>query len=152
MRPARPFASTKKSRVYHRNVKRTLLSVEIIVDSLDRALEFLIDILGCELIERRPSENPVGELALVDVGSTVLSLLEPSSAGPGYILPIRDPRVSQLVFSTTGDDDHAEHGCINAGLAVAHLTGGGWYLPPQVVAGALGLSTAIVVTPVAADA
>lgn len=133
-------------------MKRTLLSVEIIVDSLDRALEFLIDILGCELIERHPSENPVGELALVDVGSAVLSLLEPSAVGPGYVLPIRDPRVSQLVFSTTGDDDQAEQVCIDAGLAVAQLGAGGWYLPPQVVAGALGVLTAIVVTPVAADA
>jgi catechol 2,3-dioxygenase-like lactoylglutathione lyase family enzyme len=132
-------------------VKRTLLSVEIIVDSLDRALEFLVGILGCDLIDRRPSENPVGEIALVDAGSIVLSLLEPSSAGPGYVLPIRDPRFSQLVFSAAGDDDQAEHGCIDAGLAVTQLDGGGWYLSPPAVAGALGVFTAIVVTPVAAD-
>jgi hypothetical protein len=81
----------------------------------------------------------------------VLSLLEPASEGPGFIVPIRDPRVSQLVFSAAGNDDHAKEGCIDAGLAVTQLAEGGWYLAPPVVAGALGVSTAIVVTPVAAE-
>jgi hypothetical protein len=123
----------------------------MIVDSLDRALELLVGILGCDLIERRRSENPLGEIALVDAGSIVLSLLEPASAGPGYVVPIRDPRFSQLVFGATGDDDGAEHRCIDVGLAVTHLGEGGWYLAPPVTAGALGVSTAIVVTPVPAE-
>jgi catechol 2,3-dioxygenase-like lactoylglutathione lyase family enzyme len=132
-------------------VNRTLLSVEIIVESLDRALEFLVGVLGCSLIDRHPSDNPVGEIALVDAGSIVLSLLEPSSAGPGFVLPTRDPRVSQFVFSATGVDDPAERVCADAGLAVEQVAQGGWYLAPAVVAGALGIACAVVVTPVEAD-
>jgi catechol 2,3-dioxygenase-like lactoylglutathione lyase family enzyme len=132
-------------------VNRTLLSVEIIVESLDRALEFLVGVLGCDLIDRRESMDPVGELALVDVGSIVLSLLQPSASGPGYVLPDRDPRVSQLVFSSDGDADEARGRSIDAGLAVAQLAGSNWYLAPAVVAGALGLSTAIVLTTVTPD-
>jgi hypothetical protein len=127
-----------------------LLSVEVLVESLDRALEILVNCFGCSLIERVATETPAGERALVDAGSIVLTLLEPSPHGPGYVLPDRSPQFSQLVFGGTEQAiAEVESRTEAAGLAIEQLPGASWYVTRESVTGALGISTAMVFTPVA---
>ena len=47
---------------------------------ITKALELLVDALGFELIERRPSTDPVGEIALVQLGD-VLTFLTATPGG-----------------------------------------------------------------------
>jgi hypothetical protein len=127
-----------------------LLSVELIVESVDRAIEILVGCCGFELLERVETTEPAGIRAMVDVGSTILTLLEPSPHGPGVVLPDRSPRLSQLVFGGAGDTIASiDERCEAAGLASERLPGQGWYLTKEGVAGVLGVSTALVFTPVA---
>jgi catechol 2,3-dioxygenase-like lactoylglutathione lyase family enzyme len=128
-------------------VSGNLLSVEIVVESLDRAIEFLVDYLGCELVERVKSADPVGERAMIDAGQIYISLLQPSPHGPGPVATNQLPRLSQLVFGA----DHAALGDFRTrselgGLSITALADNGLLIDAQTVAGALGVETAIVVT------
>jgi hypothetical protein len=130
-------------------VPAKLLSVEVIVESVDRAIEILVNCFGCALIDRSRTEEPAGERALVDAGSIVLTLLEPSPHGPGFVLPDRSPQFSQFVFGGAQSDvDDVEARCESAGLAIEQIPGSGWYVTRESAAGALGVHTAMVFTAV----
>ena len=123
-----------------------LLGLEIVVNSLDRSLEVLVDVLHLALIDRRSSIDPVGELALVDAGTVILTLIEPKPFGPGRVLANRTPCVSQLVLETdpSGVASNRQR-CESAGLALLDLPGDRFMITGECVAGVLGISTAIVV-------
>jgi catechol 2,3-dioxygenase-like lactoylglutathione lyase family enzyme len=128
-------------------VRGNLLSVEIVVESLNRAVEFLVDYLGCELVERVNSADPAGERALIDAGQIYISLLQPSSHGPGPVTTNQTPRLSQLVFGADRlalDSLRSRSGL--GGLSITALPNYGLLVGAQTVAGALGVETAIVVT------
>lgn len=58
-----------------------LLSLEYVVDDLDRALELLVDLLGLELIDRHPHPALDAEVVTLDLGTVVLTLLHPTAVG-----------------------------------------------------------------------
>lgn len=113
---------------------------------ISKALELLVDALGFELVERRPSTDPVGEIALVQLGDVLITLLAPAESGPGFVLPDREPRLSQIVLAAPP----AEVGDLAVRVAEAGATAqgdaGSFFVTPAVCTGALGMRTAIVVT------
>lgn len=126
-----------------------LLGLEIVVADLDRALAFLVDVLGLELVSRSPAGLVEGEMAVVDCGSVAITLLAPAAHGPGRILGNRDPRVSQLVFGVRGDDavTGLQQQMTESGLAIVPAASSGFFATPESMVGALGLPTAVVVVP-----
>lgn len=130
-------------------VQPTLLSVEIIVESVERAIQLMVDTFGFPLVERRRTDDPAGEVAIVDAGGVLLSLLEPAAGGAGRLLPVRTPRLSQFVVGASPGEATMVHARVEAaGLASRHADGGRFFVTPESVVGALGLEAAIVVTPV----
>lgn len=122
-----------------------LLSIELIVESIDRALELFSGILGLEVLSRGPSSLVTGEVAMIDAGGCVITLLEPSTSGDGTILSERTPRLSQLVLASPSAEA-LRNSSMRAGLAVVPLVGDSFYMTPEAVAGALGQRVAVVVT------
>ena len=129
-----------------------VIGIELIVDDLDRAIELLSGIVGFELISRAPSDLVAGELAILDAGPIVISLLHPAASGPGSVLAERTPRLSQIVLASASTDDAHElrAAAMDAGLAVAMLDDDNFHVTPEAVEGALGQPVAIVVTTPAA--
>ncbi len=119
------------------------IGLELIVDDLDRAIELFTEVLGLPLLSRTPSELVLGEVAVVDAGSVVISLLQPASSGEGSLLAERAPRLSQLIFDA---DDLAavRERSIERGLSVAPTDAKRFHLSPESVQGALGQPVAIV--------
>jgi catechol 2,3-dioxygenase-like lactoylglutathione lyase family enzyme len=130
-----------------------LIGVELIVEDLDRAIELFTDVLGLEVVSEGPSATIVGRVAVIDAGAVAVTLLEPSSSGPGHVLAERSPRLSQLVFGVPEGDDAGLllDRSVEAGLAAQIMGPGTFYLSPESVSGALGQRTAVVVTPVVTD-
>jgi hypothetical protein len=128
-----------------------VIGIELIVDDLDRAIELLSGIVGFELISRAPSDLVAGELAILDAGPIVISLLHPAASGPGSLLAERTPRLSQIVVASAAMDEARElrETAMDAGLAVAMLGEDSFHLTPEAVEGALGQPVAIVVTTLA---
>jgi len=122
-----------------------LLSIELIVESMERALELFSGILGLEVLSRGPSSLVAGEVAMIDAGGCVITLLEPSAAGDGTILSERTPRLSQIVLASPSAEA-LRNSSMRAGLAVVPLAGDSFYMTPEAVAGALGQRVAVVVT------
>lgn len=124
------------------------------MDDLGRAIELFCDVLGLPLLRREPAQMVAGELAIVDLGSLVLTLLCPAADGEGNLLADRTPRLSQLVLGVDGGDSGdavavldgllrtaAEHG-----LATQRPATGYGYLTPESVEGAVGQRIAVVAT------
>jgi catechol 2,3-dioxygenase-like lactoylglutathione lyase family enzyme len=127
------------------------LGIELVVDDLDRAVEMFTDVVGCELISRGPSQLITGEMAVIDAGAFVISLLCPAASGPGTILSERTPRLSQIMFGSADSSvvDAARERSIEAGAATSDGGEGRFHLTPECVEGALGIPVALVVTTVA---
>lgn len=127
-----------------------LVGVELIVAELDDALALFVDALGLELVERRASTDPVGELAIVAAGDAVITLLAPSDKGPGFVLPERVPRLSQIVLATpSADVAELASRVTEAGVPVQTTSDTSFFVTPSGCRGALGVKTAVVVTGVA---
>ncbi|MFZ9483327.1 MAG: VOC family protein [Ilumatobacteraceae bacterium] len=128
-----------------------VLSVELIVDDLDRALEMLCGALGLELVTTGSSALVAGRTATVDAGGCLLTLLEPISSGDGAVLADREPRLSQIVLGAVpADVEHWRGTAVRSGLSCVTLGNGGFFVTPESVRGALGQSLAVVVSPVEA--
>lgn len=128
-----------------------LVAIEIIVHDISAALALFCDAMGLELVERFANTDPVGEMAIVATGDLALTLFEPSASGPGYVLPKREPRLSQLVFAVEpGALAGAAAGLGEAGIATQPVGDTRCYVPPASTAGLLGLQAAIVITELAA--
>lgn len=128
-----------------------LLAIEIIVHDIDAGLALFRDAMGLELVERFTSTDPAGEMAILAVGGDLaLTLFAPSASGPGYVLPKREPRLSQLVFGVeSGALTGAAADLAEAGIAVQHVDDARFFVPPATIAGLLGVQAAIVMTGVA---
>lgn len=123
-----------------------VVAVELVVESLDRALELMTQVLGFPLVSRGPSVLIAGEMATVDAGGCLLTLLEPAASGDGTILAERSPRLSQLVIGVAPGDLSGLHATvISSGLA-SSAAGSGFFITPEAAAGALGQPVAVVVT------
>lgn len=120
-----------------------MVVLELVVRDLDRALELFCDVMGCDLVSRGPAQLVEGEAAIVDANGLLISLLHPATSGSGTVLSLRGPRLSQLVFTSTGDD--VETTAMEAGLSVVPMPNG-YHLSPESVEGALGVPVAIVVS------
>lgn len=127
-----------------------LVGVELIVAQIDAALALFVDALGLELVERRASTDPVGEIALVAAGDAVITLLAPADKGPGFVLSDREPRLSQIVLATpsAGVAELASR-VTEAGVPVQTTSETSFFVTPSGCKGALGAKTAVVVTAVA---
>ena len=125
------------------------IGIELIVEDLNRAVELFVDVMGCELVSREPSSLIEGEVAVVDAGNIVISLLEPVKSGTGAMLGERSPRLSQIIFGstaiaeTTATFDRA----VSAGLSVSDMRDGRFHITPDSVRGALGQFVAMVTVP-----
>lgn len=121
---------------------------------LDRAVELFCDVLDLPLLRREPATMVTGELAVVDLGGLLLTLLCPAADGDGNLLADRTPRLSQLVFGVDGADADQRlavlHGLLRTaaehGLATQQSVAGYGYLTPESVEGAVGQPIAIVAT------
>lgn len=122
--------------------------MELLVESIDRAVEILVNVLGGELLQRETASALSGQMAMVRLDTLLFTLVEPSSYGPGPILADRTPRVTQLVLGETGATAVAKrHQTVtDAGLATSAFGRGGFFITPESVAGALGFPLAIVCT------
>ena len=122
------------------------------MDEIDSSIDLFVGTLGMTLIERKPSPDFAGELAIIDAGSIFVTLIQPHTTGPGYVLPQREPRLSQLVVAPTDGENlvSMRQRCAHTGTATADLAGDGFYVTPECVEGALGIKTAVVVTGVTA--
>lgn len=125
-----------------------LLGVELLVESIERAVEILVNVLGGELVQRESASALSGQMAMVRLDTLLLTVVEPSSYGPGPILADRSPRMTQLVLGESGIGAVAErhHLVTEAGLATSRLGDTGFFITPESVAGALGFPLAIVCT------
>lgn len=125
------------------------IGIELIVDDLDRAVELFVAVMGCAVLSREPSTMVAGEVAVIDAGNVVISLLAPAASGDGAVLAERAPRLSQLIFGT--EDPAASNAAFDravaAGLAVSDLLGGRFHVTPESAIGALGQPVAIVTVP-----
>jgi len=128
-----------------------LLGIEIIIQDISAALALLVDALGLELAERFTSIDPAGQMAVLSVGDVAITLFEPASSGPGFVLPTREPRLSQIILGVAaGELVSAGERLSAAGIASQHADESRFFVPPATVAGALGVQTAIVLTDPAA--
>ncbi len=125
--------------------ERTVMAgIEVLVGDLDRAIALWVDVLGFELVDSGPASHIEGRFAVVTDGRLAVTLLEPADAGPGTVLADRTPRLSQIVLTDPAPDAPAGR-AVEAGLSVVP-TADGFFLAPEVVAGALGPEVAVVVT------
>lgn len=126
----------------------SLIGLELLVADLDRSLELFCGVLGFDLLARGPSAHVVGEMATIDTGTVVLTLLAPASSGDGSVLSERTPRLGQLVIAT--DDALAASAALDrsvtAGLSAVPAGDGRFHITPEAVAGAIGQPVAVVIT------
>ena len=125
------------------------IGIELIVEDLNRSIELFVEVMGCELVSREPSSLIEGEVAVLDAGNIVISLLEPVKSGSGALLGERSPRLSQIIFgSPHGDDTTATFDrAVSAGLSVSDMREGRFHITPDSVRGALGQFVALVTVP-----
>jgi catechol 2,3-dioxygenase-like lactoylglutathione lyase family enzyme len=127
-----------------------LVGLELVVPDLDAALALLVEALGLEVVERRRSEDPAGEIAVLLAGAVGITLLQPSDAGPGHVLADRQPRVTQLVFGADPREvDNLMTAIAELGISVQLLDAERFFVPPAAAQGVLGVRTAVVVAAVA---
>ncbi len=126
----------------------TAIGIELVVGDLDRSIELLSGVLGCDVLSRGPAELVAGEMAVLDAGSFVVSLLCPAASGEGAVLSERTPRLSQIIFSCADDAARAAvHGrATEAGLSTSTTDDQRFHITPESIEGALGMPTAIVIT------
>jgi len=128
----------------------SLIGIELLVADLERSLELFCGVLGFELLGRGPSPHIAGEMATIDTGSVVLTLLCPAASGEGSVLAERSPRLGQLVVGT--DDPEAVATALDrtvtAGLSAVPSDGARFHITPEAVDGAIGQAVAVVVTTV----
>jgi catechol 2,3-dioxygenase-like lactoylglutathione lyase family enzyme len=123
-----------------------LIGFELIVEHIDSALALFVDGLGLELVERRTSIDPAGEIAILAAGDAAITLLQPATSGPGHLMAKREPRLSQIIFSVDKDQlDELAADITDAGLPVQGMGGTRFFVPPPATEGLLGFPTAIVV-------
>jgi catechol 2,3-dioxygenase-like lactoylglutathione lyase family enzyme len=124
----------------------TLVGLEMLVADIDAALSLFQGALGLELVERRTSDDPAGEVAVLALGDAALTLLAPSAQGPGRILDNRTPRVSQVFLGVTpGAVGPTAEALAARGAAVNVIDALRCFVPPAVVEGATGIATALTV-------
>ena len=125
------------------------IGIELIVEDLNRAVEMFVDVMGCELVSRGPSTLIEGEVAVVDAGNIVISLLEPVKSGSGALLGERSPRLSQIIFGSTDESETTAtfDRAVTAGLSVSDMRAGRFHITPDAVRGALGQFVALVTVP-----
>jgi catechol 2,3-dioxygenase-like lactoylglutathione lyase family enzyme len=128
----------------------SLIGIELVVADLERSLELLCDILGFDLLHRGPSEHVTGEMATVDTGGIVITLLAPAASGEGTVLAERAPRLGQLVIGADAAGEVAEalDRTVRAGLSAVPAEGARFHITPETIEGALGQPVAVVVTTV----
>lgn len=124
-----------------------LIGFELIVPDLSAALVLFVDALGLELVERRASTDPSGEIAVLAIGDAAITLLQPAETGPGNIMPKRDPRLSQIVLGVAPDELGAlADEVVEMGIPVQPIDASRCFLPPVAIEGFLGVPTAVVLT------
>jgi hypothetical protein len=133
----------------HEAIAPVAVGIDIVVEDLDRALELLVGIIGLPLVSMGPSAAVAGRAAVIDAGGIAISLLEPAVVGPGPILAERTPRLSQIVLAAPPDTAELLAGrLVDVGLAVAQRDPATFFVSPESTRGALGVTTAVVVTTV----
>jgi len=124
-----------------------LVGIELLVTEIDAALVLLEGAFGLDVVERHNSTDPAGEIAVLDAGGVTITLLQAADHGPGYVLPRREPRVTQLVFGVPGDDAGAMRMAVGeSGVPTLSLGDGGFYVPPTGGEGLFGFEIAAVLT------
>lgn len=129
------------------------IGIELVVEDLDRAIELFVSVLGFRLLSRGPAALAPGEVAAIDAGNIVISLLLPPQSGDLATITERTPRLSQLILGASDASGVADtfDRAVTAGLSVTDLPGGRFAIVPESVLGALGLHVAIVTVPVPID-
>ena len=133
--------------------KVNLVGFELIVEQIDSALALFVDGLGLELVVRRTSIDPAGEIAIIAAGDAAITLLQPATSGPGHLLPKREPRLSQIIFSIDEDKiDELAADIIESGIPAQQMLRSRFFVPPPATEGLLGFQTTIVVAGIENDA
>jgi catechol 2,3-dioxygenase-like lactoylglutathione lyase family enzyme len=129
------------------------IGIELVVENLDRAVELFVDVLGFDLISRGPAAFVPGEVAAIDAGNIVISLMMPATSGPNALLSGRQARLSQLIFGAMGRDGVTGvfERSVAAGLSMTDLPEGRFAIVPESIRGALGIDVAVVTVPVTAE-
>jgi catechol 2,3-dioxygenase-like lactoylglutathione lyase family enzyme len=128
----------------------TAIGIELVVEDLDRAIELFVSVLGFRLLSRGPAALAPGEVAAIDAGNIVISLMLPPHSGELATITERTPRLSQLILGADDQRGVADtfDRAVAAGLSVTDLPDGRFAIVPESVRGALGLHVAIVTVPI----
>lgn len=130
----------------------TLIGLELLVPDIDPAIELFEGVIGLELVERRDSADPAGEIAVFAVGDAAITLIAPRDHGPGTVIDDRSPRLAQIVMALGRDELGPLVGSIeDAGAPVVRLDDHRAVVNPTVVEAATGVHTAITVVEVEPD-
>lgn len=123
-----------------------LLGIELLVQNIDAATELFEGALGFELVERRSSEDPAGELAVFAIGDAAVTVIQPRDHGPGTVIEDRRPRLGQIVLGAArGQSADVIDAVSRAGGSVLRLDDQRTLIAPLVMAGATGIDAAITV-------
>lgn len=131
----------------------TLIGLEYVVDDLDRALEFFVDLLGFVEVARQAHPHVDAEIVTLDAGAVAINLLHRTAVGDRP--PILEPEVSltQMLFTVPGTSqlDDLRTRLAEAGTGIVVDDPSTIFLSAQGTRAILGKSPALVFR-VAADA
>jgi len=120
-----------------------LVNIELLVPRISDALAVFVDVLGFELAHRGPAPDVAAEIAVLDAGSVVLTLIEPVEAA-GPVVPDVTPRLSQIHVQLGDDRSAACEALMAAGLPVEVLDDGSSFVAPGAMVGVVGFPMALV--------
>ena len=126
------------------------VSVEFVVDDLERAEEFLVGLMGLEILQRSRHAEFDADLVLLRSGSVTLSLLHPTDIGDRPPFPAVEPKLAHLTFVVEDEDEFVamRSRLVAAGAAVAHNGPRMFHLPEGFMQSVLGAAPAFAVVQV----
>lgn len=120
-----------------------VVGLELIVERLAAAVDVFTDAFGWEVVFTGRSGEVAGDVAVLDAGSIMVTLLCPDDHGPD-MLSDREPRLSQLIV---GGDAAQVAGAVDrlVRLGLPTRTAGPErrFVPPEAAAGVVGFETAL---------
>ncbi|HTO01610.1 MAG TPA: hypothetical protein VL068_13145 [Microthrixaceae bacterium] len=106
-----------------------LVSLEYVVEDLERVLELLVGLVGLSVIDRRPHPVLDAEVVVLDLGPVVLTLIHPTSDGDRTPVNPVSCNLTQLVLTVdepleqlTGRLAEAGVGVIVDSPSMSHLS------------------------------
>ena len=120
----------------------TLVSLEFIVEDLDKGLELFVDLMGLELVSRGQHPTLAAEVAMLASGSIAITLLQSTDDPDRRPMSSPEPRLAQMVFAVDSDDElmSLRDRMIEAGAGVMSDSDRMFHLGESMIEGVFGRS------------